>query len=177
MTGPSHYPGDKVRSVFVELGERDDPRFMIPLVLGELEGLQFRRVMSGGDLERPTLNITWIVIIDDRAPDASVPTSCDAGTLRWLFTDAYRIAVDAAEPHMGLYEYFVEDGLKGMRILLIHTVESRRVVWREFSRANCELYGVLELVPVLGNPKRHVLPVVTRFDGRRSAKVRRRNNG
>ncbi len=165
MTGPSHYPGDKVRSVFIELGERDDPRFIIPLMLGDREGLQFRRVRPGGDLERPTLPIPWIVIIDDRAPDASGPASFDAGTLRWLFADAYRIAVDAAEPHMGLYAYFVEDGLKGMRILLIHTVESRRVVWREFSRANCELYGVLELVPVLHNPNRYVLPVVTRFDG------------
>jgi hypothetical protein len=166
MSGLLHGHDETVRSVFVELGERDDPRFVIPLVYGEMQGLQFRRVGPGSDLERPTVNITWIVIIDDRAPDAAGPTSFDAGTLRWLFTDAYRIAVDAAEPHMGLYKYFVEDGLKGMRILLIHTVESRRVVWREFSRANCELYGVLELVPVLDNPKRHVLPVVTRFDGR-----------
>jgi hypothetical protein len=67
---------------------------------------------------------------------------------------------------MGLYTCLVEDGLKGRRILIVHTVESRCMVWREFSRENCELYGVLELLPVLDNPKQYVLPVVARFDGR-----------
>ena len=92
------------------------------------------------------MNIAWIVIIDDRAPDAAGPRSFDAGTLRWLFADAYRIAVDAAEPHQRVYEHIVEEGLKGMKILVVHTVESRRVLWREFSRATCQLYGVIELI-------------------------------
>jgi hypothetical protein len=86
--------------------------------------------------------------------------------LQWLFADAFQIAIDAAEPKMELYEYFVEEGLKGKRILVIHTVESRRTAWREFTRENCELYGVLELLPFLDNPNQYVLPVVTRFEGR-----------
>ena len=79
---------------------------------------------------------------------------------------AFQIAIDAAEPKMELYEYFVEEGLKGKRILIIHTLENRRAVWREFTRENCGLYGVLELVPLLDNPNQYVLPVVTRFEGR-----------
>ena len=80
--------------------------------------------------------------------------------------DAFQIAIDAAEPKMELYEYFVEEGLKGKRTLIIQTVDNRRAVWREFTRENCELYGVLELVPLLDNPNQYVLPVVTRFEGR-----------
>ena len=166
MSGLSHVHDETVRAIFVELGERDDLRFIAPLVLGETEGLQWRRVRPGGDLECPPLPIPWIVLIDDRPPGASGPSSFDAETLRWLFADAFQIAIDAAEPHMELYEYFVEEGLKRKRILIIQTVESRRAVWREFTRQNCELYGVLELMPVLGNPKQHVSHVVTRFDGR-----------
>jgi hypothetical protein len=126
MTGLLNLPGNRVRSVFVELGERDHPHFMIPLILGEMEGLQWRRVRPGGDLERPTLPITWIVLIDDRGPGAAGPSSFDAGTLQWLFADAFQIAIDAAEPKMELYEWFVEEGLKGKRILIVQTVESRR---------------------------------------------------
>ena len=90
-------PGNGVRALFVDLGERDDPRFMIPLAVGVAEGLQFRRVRPGGDLVRPTVNIAWIVIIDDRAPGALGPGSFDPATLQWLFADAYQIAVDAID--------------------------------------------------------------------------------
>jgi hypothetical protein len=156
----------RIRGALVDLGERDDPRFIAPLVFAEMEGLQWRRVRPGGDLEQPPLPIPWIVLIDDRHPGAEGPSSFDAGTLRWLFSDAFQIAVDAAEPHAGIYEYLVEEGLKRKRILIIQTVESRREVWREFTRENCELYGVLELRPLLDNPNQYVLPVVTRFEGR-----------
>jgi hypothetical protein len=154
-----------VRAVFLELGERDDPRFIAPLVFGEMQGLQWRRVRPGSDLERPTQPIPWFVIVDDRATGASGPNSFDPATLQWLFSDAYRIAVDAAEPHMGLYEYFVEEALKRMRILVVHMVESRFGVWREFSRQNCELYGIAEVVPVEHDPDRR-RAYVTRFEGR-----------
>jgi hypothetical protein len=46
--------------------------------------------------------------------------------------------------------------LKGKRILIVQTVENRRAVWREFTRENCELYGVLELLPLLDNPNQPV---------------------
>jgi hypothetical protein len=131
-----------------------------------MEGLQARRVRPGGDIERPTLPITWIVILDDRGTGDAGPSSFDAGTLQWLLADAFQIAIDAAEPKMELCEYFAEEGLKGKRVLIIQTVESRREVWREFTRENCELYGVLELLPLLDNPNQYVLPVVTRFEGR-----------
>jgi hypothetical protein len=71
MTRLAHFPRDKARAIFVEHGERDDPRFIIPLMLGDMQGLQFRRVRPGGDLERPTLRIAWIVIIDDRIRGAA----------------------------------------------------------------------------------------------------------
>jgi len=60
-------------------------------------------------------------------------------------SQTYRIAVDAAESQIALYEHFVEEGMKGMRILVIRTVESRVGVWREFSRENCGLSEILEL--------------------------------
>jgi hypothetical protein len=144
----------RVRAAVVDLGEGDDPRFIAPLIFGEMDGLQWRRVAPGGELERPTLPIPWIVIVDDRSSGAAGPSSFRADTLKWLFADAFQIAIDAAEPHMGLYEYFVEEGLKRKRILIVHTVESRRVVWREFSRENCDLYGV----PGAHTPRRQPEP-------------------
>jgi hypothetical protein len=165
-----HLPAREWWAVFSELDGRVDPRLMIPLVQGEMQGLQFRRVRPGDTLERPTLPITWFVIIDDRFPGSSGPHSFDNGTSQWLFADAYRIAVDAAEPHMGLYEYFVEEGLKGMRILVVHTMESRLGVWREFSRQNCELCGIAEVVPVRNDPNRR-LASITRFEGRAAPRM------
>jgi hypothetical protein len=131
--------------------------------LGHLEGLQFHRVRPGDDVERPALPNAWFVIIDDRTPGASGPRSFGADMLCWLFADAYKIVVDAAEPFMRFYEYFVEEGLKGQRILVIHTSEARLEEWREFSRQNCDLYGVLEITAVTDDPKRTHLPKVTRF--------------
>jgi hypothetical protein len=165
MTRPLHFPGNGVRMLFVKLGERDDPRYSIPLAYGELQGLQCQVIMPGDTLERPALKIAWIVVIDDRAPDASGPGSFDAGTLRWLFADASAIAVDAAEPHMGVYEYFVEEGVKGRRILVIQTCEDRLAAWREFSQQNCDLYGILEVVPPGNNPEGPFKFSVTRFAG------------
>jgi hypothetical protein len=97
----------RIRGALVDLGERDDPRFIAPLVFAKMDGLQWRRVRPGGDLERPTLPISWIVILDDRGPGAAGPSSFDAGTLQWLLADAFQIAIDAAEPKMELYEWFV----------------------------------------------------------------------
>ena len=159
MSGLVYLPGGCVWTASIQTDGGDDPRLIIPLIQGEMLGLQYRRVRPGGDLERPPLPISWIVIVDDRAPGASGPSSFDPGTLGWLLEDAYRIAVDAAEPHMGLYEYFVEEGLKGMRILVIHTIESRLGMWREFSRQNCELYGSL------GNLARQEPPEAARYIG------------
>src|SRR5215472_7923586 len=167
MSGLFRLPNDlrRLRALFIDPGsESGDPRFIIPLVFGELNGLQWRRVRPGGDLERPTLPIPWMVIVDDRAAGALGPTSFDAGTLQWLFADAFKIAIDAAEPEMELYEYFVEEGLKRSRILIVQTVESRRAVWREFTRENCDLYGVAEIAPVRNDSDLRFISTVTRFD-------------
>jgi hypothetical protein len=86
--------------------------------------------------------------------------------LTWLFADAFKIAVDAAEPHTGIYEWFVEEGLKRARILVVQTIESRLQEWREFSREKSELYGILELVTVKNNPKQRLSASVLRFPGR-----------
>ena len=53
MTGLLHLPGDRERAAFIELGERDDPRFIIPLVYGEMQGLQFRRVSPAATWNGP----------------------------------------------------------------------------------------------------------------------------
>jgi hypothetical protein len=74
--------------------------------------------------------------------------------------------VDAAGPQTAFYEYFVEEGMKGRRILVIRTVERRLHAWREFSRENCELYGIYELVPDTNNPKQRLSASVIRFPGR-----------
>jgi hypothetical protein len=52
-----------------------------------------------------------------------------------------------------------------MCFLVVHTVETRLGVWREFSRQNCELYGIAEVVPVRNDPDRRKA-YVTRFEGR-----------
>jgi hypothetical protein len=154
------------RGIIVDLDQDEDPRLVVPLMLGDMQGLQYRRVVPGSDLEQPSVSIAWITIIDDRAPGVSDPGSFDAPTLRWLFADAHLIAVDAAEPDMRLYSHFVERGLTPARVLVIQTVDQRRAIWREFAQGNCDLYGVLELVPVTDEPGRQVLSSVTRFEGR-----------
>src|SRR5215470_7050718 len=106
MSGLFRLPDNlrRLRALVIDLGGEDgNLRFILPLAFGELNGLQWRRVRPGGDLERPTLPIPWMVTVDDRSPGALGPNSFDAGTLRWLFADASKIAIDAAEPHMGLY--------------------------------------------------------------------------
>jgi hypothetical protein len=164
MSGLLYLPWGDVWMASLQTGGCDDPRLMIPLIQGEMLGLQYRRVRPGGDLERPSLPISWIVTVDDRAPGASGPSSFDPGTLGWLFADASLLAADAVEPCMELYEYFVEEGLKGNRVLVIRTIESRVGMWREFSRQRCELYGILEIVPIRNNPKLRFATSVTRFD-------------
>jgi hypothetical protein len=163
MTGIMMLRGTSARLIAVELADHDDPWFVIPIVDGIEQGLPAIRIKPGECFERPTEKIPWIVVLDDRAPGASGPRSFKEDTLRWLFGDAYRIAVDAAEPHVGFYEYLVEEGLKGMCILVIRTFASRLGEWREFSRQNCELYGIAE-VKNTGKPERPVTASVTRFN-------------
>ena len=154
------------RMAYIELGERDDVRFIAPLAFGRVHGLPWGRIGPGEEFEQPTVPIAWIFIIDDRSPDGAGPNSFHAGTLQWIFTDAFQIAIDAAEPAMWLYERFVEEGLKGKRFLIVQTVEERRMLWRDFSRENCGLCEVLELTPIVGNPDECVLPKIVRFEGR-----------
>jgi hypothetical protein len=166
MSGLLLMRGVEHRLLHVELADHDDPSFVIPIVQAIDQGFPAARVFPGEVFERPTLPIAWIIIIDDRAPEASGPSSFDAGTLQWLFADAFQIAVDAAESPPALYEYFVEEAMKGMRILVIRTVEGRLGIWREFSRENCELYGVLEVVPVTDGQEQSISARVARFPGR-----------
>jgi hypothetical protein len=125
MSGSLLMKGVEHRLLYVELADHDDPSFVIPIVQAVDQGFPAARVFPGEDFERPTLPIAWIIIIDDRAPGASGPSSFDAGTLQWLFADAYQIALDAAESPTALYEYFVEQAMTGMRILIARTVEGR----------------------------------------------------
>ena len=166
MSGFLYMKGEEHRLISAELADHDDPWFVIPLAQASDQGFPVARIQPGADFERPTLPIAWIIILDDRAPEASGPSSFHAETLRWLFADASGIAVDAAGPQTAFYEYFVEEGMKGRRILVIRTVEGRLRAWREFSRENCELYGIYELVPVSNNPNQRVSASVTRFPGR-----------
>ena len=146
-------------------------------------GLVTARIKPGEGLWLFTRPLAWITIVDDRPPGAEGPSSFDSVALRWLFTEATNIAVDASVPddpfanvdvievhvtggHAGLYEYFVKEGLKGKRILVIRTIESRLEVWREFSRQNCGHYGIAEVVPVKGDPERVFSASVRRFEGR-----------
>jgi len=157
-----------MRAVLIDPGEGEDPRFILPLETGEAQGLQWRCLRPGRQLERPTVNIAWNVVIDDRALCAGGPDSFDRGTLTWLFKDAHRVVVDAAEPHQGLYELIVEEGIeRRLKQLIDQTVESRRLDWRQFTRANSDVYGVLEIIP--GSGQRQVVPSVTRFEGRTPA--------
>jgi hypothetical protein len=164
MSGVLLMHGENHRMISVELADHDDPWFVIPLVQAIDKGFPVARIKPGADFERPTLPIAWIIIIDDRAPGASGPSSFDADTLHWLFADASGIAVDAAGPQIANYEYFVEEGMKGRRILVIRTVEIRVEMWRELSRQNSKVYGVLELTPDKNDPVRSIASSVVRFN-------------
>jgi hypothetical protein len=167
MTDGNFLPtGVTPRAIFIHLPGSEDPRIAVPLAVGDVNGVQWRRLRPGRDLEQPTVKIAWIVTIDDRVPEAVGPDSFDHDTLTWLFKDAYRIAVDTAEPRQAFYEHIVDKAYKGERILVIHTVEARRLAWREFARTHCELYGVLELI---ADPDQRVRVSVARFEGRTPA--------
>ena len=102
MTGRLYPPG--VRFLFADLsGWRGDPRFLIPLLAGAAQGLQYRRVRPGGHLERPSLPITWSVIVDDRAPGASGPGSFDPVTLIGLSRRDPRVASDRYDSDVLLF--------------------------------------------------------------------------
>jgi hypothetical protein len=165
MTELSHLPESRPKAIYLEFGDYDDPRLILPVAFGA-EGLQYHCVRPGSELERLPVNLAWTVMIDDLAIGASGPGSFTADTLQWLFADAYRITLDATERHIPLYTHVVAERVIGTRILVIQTVESRRLVWRRFARENCEWYGTLELVPFLDNPDQHVLPLMTRFEER-----------
>jgi hypothetical protein len=167
MSGPLLVPGRGLRAIGVDIAEHDDLRIVIPIVQGIEQGLPAARIEPGDVFERPTLPIAWIMLIDDRAPGAAGPTSFDAVTMQWLLADAHVIVVDAAEPHTGLYEYFVEKGLKGARILVLQTSERRVKVWREFSQQKSAIYEVLEVTPDTQNPGRPFAWALARF-GRRT---------
>jgi hypothetical protein len=175
--------GERQGLMALEIADHEDPWFAISLLHGIDQGLVTARIKPGEGFWLFTRPLAWITIVDDRAPGAEGPSSFDRSALRWLFAEATNIAVDASEPndpfanvdvievnatggHVALYEYFVKEGLKGRRILVIRTIESRLEVWREFSRQNCGLYGIAEVVPVNGDPKRVFSASVRRFEGR-----------
>jgi hypothetical protein len=159
-------PGVEHRLLYVELADHDKSWFVIPIAQAVDQGFPTARIFPGEFFEQPTIRIAWVIIIDDRAPDASGPSSFDAGTLRWLIADAFLIAVGAAEQQTAFCEYFIEEAMKGMRLLVIRTVEGRLGVWREFSRENCDRFGILEVVPVTDDQERRVSATVTRFPRR-----------
>ncbi len=130
-----------------------DLRYVLPIVEGMFQDIAAARLTPDIALNIPRpRNRAWIVIIDDRAPDAAGPRSFDPATMRWLLDDANGVAVDAAAPGQDLYEYFVEEVVSGNRLLVVQTTEDRHARWREFDRQRWWGSEIVEVVPVLNNP-------------------------
>jgi hypothetical protein len=76
--------------------------------------------------------LPWLTIIDDLHPAASGPPSFDAHSLEWWATRAEALLIDAATPTVHLYETLGSQVALGRLVLIVQTVETRRLLWHRY---------------------------------------------
>jgi hypothetical protein len=80
--------------------------------------------------------LPWLTLVDDRAESAAGPASFDKSSLEWWINNrALALVVDAAKPLPSLYEMLPCFPKDGQGILIVETVEARRLIWHEYFRA------------------------------------------
>jgi hypothetical protein len=77
-------------------------------------------------------DLPWVTLVDDLHAAARGPTSFDQPSLKWWTVGASLLVVDAATPTARLYEAFGSWVAKGYLMLLVQTVEARRLQWQEY---------------------------------------------
>jgi hypothetical protein len=102
------------------------------------------------ELGRPEL--VGVTIVDDLDAAASGPTSFDRQSLDWWINRAIALVVDAAKPLPKLYQFFGSSAANGDRLLIVRTVEARRLLWHEFLRAARSPSRLAAVVDVMNNP-------------------------
>jgi hypothetical protein len=73
-------------------------------------------------------------IVDDLDPAAAGPDSFDRYSLEWWATRAGPIAIDAATPTVSFYEPPGALAAAGHLVLIVQTVEERRLRWQAILR-------------------------------------------
>ena len=76
--------------------------------------------------------LPWLTIVDDLDPAAAGPDSFDGYSLEWWATRAGPIAIDAATPTVSFYERLGSLAAEGHLVLIVQTVEARRLPWHEY---------------------------------------------
>jgi hypothetical protein len=123
-----------------EFAEKQE--FEIPLVLSDFNGLLWYVLRP--HFEQPTAVLAHGVVIDDRV-DGAGPKTFDREMLFRVIKGADRIVVDAASPKQDAYARMADEALHGARIVVVQTIDKRRLVWQELARAKCEPSAILEL--------------------------------
>jgi hypothetical protein len=77
-------------------------------------------------------DMPWLTIVDDLDPAAAGPPSFGAHSLEWWATRAGPIAIDAATPTVRLYKMLGSLAAKGYLVLVVQTVETRRLLWHQY---------------------------------------------
>jgi hypothetical protein len=83
----------------------------------------------------PFEGLPWLTIVDDLEPAAAGPDSFDGYSLEWWATRAGPIAIDAATPTVPLYKMLGSLAADGLLVLIVQTVEERRLPWHQYVRS------------------------------------------
>ena len=101
------------------------------------------------------LHQPWLTLVDDRAHAAAAgPDSFDRPSLEWWANRrALALVVDATKPLAWLYERLPMYPADGQGVLIVQTVEDRRVVWHEYLRGACAPGMHAVVIDIMTNPR------------------------
>jgi hypothetical protein len=142
---------------FSEFLNSRDPQVMGPL----LQSLSNRRALFSvlppgkrviGMPAWVSRDLPWLTIVDDLHAAAAGPPSFDQPSLEWWTNRAVALIVDAAKPRPDFYEFLGSSVAKGQRLLLVQTVEVRRLLWHEYFRRARAPSRPAAVIDLMNNP-------------------------
>jgi hypothetical protein len=101
------------------------------------------------------LHPLWLTLVDDRAHAAAAgPDSFDRPSLEWWANHrALALVVDATRPLAWLYERLPMYPAAGQGVLIVQTVEDRRLLWHEYLRDACVPGMHAVVIDIMTNPR------------------------
>ena len=127
----THIPGPTARAMWWDCKHKEEARALSSLAFAEMRGLLVRRIRPRDKLARPLPTVPWLVLI---AAIKNSSAEFDKNTLSFLVLVADQITVTAVEPRGRFYAPFVNEALKGKRILLIQARAGDVDAWQDAIR-------------------------------------------